>query len=77
MFWHPRAEPFCVPAHQQQWQVPPNKVAVVNHGGAIYVHEPNANMTFNVESHPLWLRAGTRISFQRDIAGLLLPAEGT
>jgi hypothetical protein len=50
---------------------------VVNHGGAIYVHEPNANLTFNVESQPLWLRAGTRISFQRDIAGLLLPAEGT
>ena len=75
MFWHPRAEPFCIPAHVGQWQVPADKVAVIQHGGTIHVAGPDANMTFNTQVSPLWLKGGTRILFQFDVAGLLLPVD--
>jgi hypothetical protein len=74
MFWHPQAEPFVVSATVGHFVVPDGKVAMINHGGAIYVTGPGGlNLTYNTDKGPLWLAAGTSIRFQLDVAGLLLP----
>lgn len=77
MFWHPRAEAFAVPASQGTWLVPPNKTALVQHGGLITIINQGESMQFSTQNGPLWLRPGSQIAFQNAIAGLLLPTDFT